>query len=199
MLSLVEGDLGDEVAFALVLGDGAIHAPGLLHSREVFPREFSQHGWTDGHRMFYAWDLQRPHEAPHVGHVGRDRRLRGWPAYRVGHIDGEEVAGPKKLVNRGKRDVVRVHEVGKMPLAGRASRIGLDPDVLGPRANQGVFPVGLVPYRRDGDAALPGSGESAHLRRAFQAEPVADSHGVLPESDHPGRRSGHPKQIRLTP
>ncbi len=77
--------------------------------------------------------------------------------------------------------MVGVDEVGIRPAEGARRGVGLGADVGGPRADDRVLAVGLVPDGGDRDAEIAGADEGRELGPPLAGEAVADAEAVTGE------------------
>jgi len=157
----------------------AVDAARLFDREKILGGDRLQGRRGDGHRLGHTRNAQRTCEALHFGHVLGDRRVRRCLADGVRDVDGEKIACPKELVDRGEADMIGVDEIGVRPLARLDRGFCLGAHVFRAGPDQGVFAVRLVPHRRDPDAAILGRLKGPQLRRPFQAKAVPNPHGVL--------------------
>lgn len=92
----------------------------------------------------------------------------------VGDIDREEIRAGNESVYRLEPDMIGVYVPLLSPIKGDDCGLGSVEDTLRFRANEGVFPVGLVPYGNDLDSLLSEHVERPQLGARLLPEPVSD-------------------------
>jgi len=156
--------------------DAAVDPAGLRGRRRVSGGRRLHARGGEVEDLIRAGKLLAGAEKPLHPFDERLRRFRrGGPADEVGDVEGEEVAGVEKLLDAGQSDVVGVETVGVAPAGVANGGVGRPPRVLRARADQGMFPVGLVPDRRHGDAVAPRGLERGELCDTLAPEAVADA------------------------
>ncbi len=183
-VGLVHGDFGDEVARALLRLDVAVDAAGLgdgLEEAGGVARDLVA-GGADG--FGGAGDGDGADEFGVAVDEGVDLTGFRGAADAVGDVDGEEVGVGQEAVDGLESDVVGVDVPGVFPVEGLHGGLGGGEDGGGFGSDEGVFAVGLVPDRDDGEAVLGDLGAGLELGLGLVGEAVAGADGVTCELEH---------------
>ena len=162
-IGLVERNLRDETVVTFRRENALVDPAGLLHSEQVL-------AGSSAHLV--ACEAEGASEIGVALYKGIDGGLLRGLAYRVSHVEREEIRGRNEAVHGGEVDVIGIHSVGGLPAERGDGAIGLSADTGRLCADDHVLAIALVPDRGDHHAGGCGHRAGVQLCLALLCETV---------------------------